>query len=298
MHKTILITGANRGLGFAAAQALARAGHQLVMTSRDAARGQAAAERIRAQQPDAQVESINLDLSDLDSVRRFADAFASRYGQLDVLIANAANLPEAREPAYTPGGRELTFATNHLGHFLLAHELLPLMERAAQRSGEARLVVVSSRLHLPRSMGPETRFDFEDLDLRRNYHPMVAYKNSKLANIWFTYEFDRRYGERGVRANALCPGFVPATAAANAKRFQRFMFTQILARMPFARTLESAVATYSYVATDPALRGVGGKFFAEKLIIPSSPESYDKSKASRLWQISEQLVSAERSAVL
>jgi NAD(P)-dependent dehydrogenase (short-subunit alcohol dehydrogenase family) len=221
---------------------------------------------------------------------RFAERFATRERVLDLLVANAANMPYTKKPELTENGLEKTFATNHLGHFLLVTKLLPSLEGAAGETGEAHVVVVSSRLHQPKSIGPEVRFDFSDPNLTHRYHPMVAYKNSKLANLWFTYELNRRLDGTGITANALCPGFVPATIADEARGLRRFRFKHILSRLPFARTPTEATDTYLFVGAHPSLKGVGGKFFAEGRQIRSSLESYDEDKAAWLWALSEQLV--------
>lgn len=288
--KLVLITGGSRGLGFAAARKFARAGFRVVLTSRSAARADEAAAALRLETPEAVIWGMALDLSSLGNVRAFAAELAAQEDALHVLVANAANPPNAKVPEYTAEGFETTFATNHLGHFLLTTELLPSLSAAADRTGEARVVVVSSRLHQPKSMGPEVRFDFSDPNLTRNYHPMVAYKNSKLANLWFAYELNRRVQGSGITANALCPGFVPTTIANDARGLRWFMFRQVLSRLPFARTLDEATDTYLFVATHPSLKGIGGRFCAEGREISSSPESYDEGKAARLWALSEELV--------
>ena len=288
--KLVLITGGSRGLGFAAARKFARAGFRVVLTSRSATRADEAATALRLETPEAVIRGMALDLSSLGSVRAFAAELAAQEDALHVLVANAANIPNAKVPEYTAEGFETTFATNHLGHFLLTTELLPRLSAAADRNGEARVVVVSSRLHQPKSMGPEVRFDFSDPNLTRNYRPMVAYKNSKLANLWFTYEFNRRVAGSGVTANALCPGFVPATITDEAHGLRRFVFRHVLSRLPFARMLDEATDTYLFAGTHTALKGVGGKFFAEEREVHSSLESYDEDKARGLWELSEELV--------
>lgn len=286
--RRVLITGGSRGLGFAAATKLAQRGFAIVLTSRTAARAEVAAERIRAAVANADVRGMALDLSSLAAVRAFVQRFAQATPALHVVIANAATQP-TKQPQRTVDGYEMAWATNHLGHFLLVTELVPLLERGVAETGEARVVVVSSRLHMPGSMGPQVRFDWNDLDLQHNYHPMRAYKNSKLANIWFAYELNRRVEQRGITANALCPNFVPETIADEASGVRRVLYKYVLSLLPFAHSLDEATNTYVYVATDPALRGVGGKFFGEGRPIASSPESYDLAKAARLWQVSEQL---------
>lgn len=289
--RVVLITGGSRGLGFAAAKKFVQAGFRVVLTSRSETRARDAAETIYRELPGAAVQGLALDLSSLEDVRSFAERFTLQERTLDVLVANAANMPQAKKPEFTENGLERTFATNHLGHFLLVTGLLPSLQGAAEETGEARVVVISSRLHKPNTMGPEVRFDFGDPNLTRGYQRVVAYKNSKLANLWFTYELNRRIAGSGITANALCPGFVPATIAADAHGLRRLVFKHVLARLPFARTLAEATDTYLFVATRSPT-GVGGMFFAEAREYLPTLESYDEDKAAWLWTLSEQLVDA------
>lgn len=288
-RRSILVTGGSQGLGLAAATRFAARGHRVVLTSRSPERARAVAEQIRAQigttDPD-DITGYALDLSSLHSVRTFAASLRARGAPLHVLMANAAIRPPRRR-TLTSDGTEVVFATDHLGHFVLAAELLPLLHAAARDDGDARLVVVTSRLHRPGVVGPSVRLDLDDPNLSRGYRPMRAYKNAKLANLLFAYEFERRHGPNGVHANALCPGFVPATIADNASGLQRLAYRHVLTHLPFARPLDEAVDTYEYVAFDPALRDVGGQFYAEKQPIRSSPDSYDLLLAQRLWTLSE-----------
>lgn len=288
-RRSILVTGGSQGLGMAAATRFAARGHRVLLTSRSGERARAAAEQVRARVSTTDPQNVvgeALDLSSPSSVRTFAAALRSRGEPLHVLVANAAIRPPPRR-TLTGDGVEVVFATDHLGHFALAMDLLPLLHAAARDDGDARLVVVSSRLHRPGVVGPSVRLDLDDPNLSRGYRPMRAYKNAKLANLLFTYEFERRHGPNGVHANALCPGFVPATIADNASWLQRLAYRHVLTHLPFARPLDEAVDTYEYVALDPALRDVGGQFYAEKQPIRSSPDSYDPLLAQRLWVLSE-----------
>jgi retinol dehydrogenase 12 len=292
--KVGLITGGSQGMGFVAARKLAKLGYRLIVTSRQAQKAEEAAAKLNQAVTGAQVRGMALDLSSLQSVAEFVKNLSEQEQSLHLLIANAAYWPNSKVPAWTSDGFEMTFGTNHLGHFRLVNGLLPLLQRGAKEADEARIVVVSSRLHLPRSMGPDTRFDFDDPNLRGNYEPMVSYKNSKLANIWFAYELNRRITGSGVTVTALCPGFVPETQAAYSQGLRKFFFKYVMPRFPFATTANAATETYVYVATEPSLKGVGGKFYGEKKEIASSEESYDVVKAARLWQLSEELIAGKQ----
>jgi retinol dehydrogenase 12 len=283
-----LVTGANRGLGYGIAQKLAKKGFRVVITSREKARADEAAEKIKAAVPGADVKGAALDLASLASVRSFAETFASQEPVLDLLVNNAGIMMQEKARKLSPEGHEITFATNHLGHFLLTNMLLPNLKAAP----EARVVVVASRLHLPKSMGTEVNFNFDDINQNDGYDPMRAYKNSKLANVWFAKELQRRLSGSSVTANAVCPGFVPETIAEQTRGMQRFMMKYIMPLLPMAHTVDEATDTFLKVATDPALKGKGGEFYGEMKVIDSSPESQDAGKAKRLWELSEKLTAA------
>lgn len=203
-----MITGGNRGIGLMTARKLAERGCRVILTSRNVELGEQAADWIQQQVPGAEVETTQLDLASFASIHKFADAFHARGLPLHVLINNAGLMNVNKQPKFTTDGFELTIGTNHLGHFLLVHLLLPDLLRSAP----ARLVIVSSQTHMPGiGSGPLVDFDYDNLRAEKYYQPEVFYKNSKLANIWFGYELQRRLAgrERGnseQRVSRLCPG--------------------------------------------------------------------------------------------
>lgn len=152
------------------------------------------------------------------------------------------------------------------------------------------MITVSSELHNPEyAGGPAPDFDYENIKGEKYYHPQIFYRNSKLANLWFAYELQRRLAGTGVTSNAVCPGFVPAAIAARRKSpIARFFYAQIMARMPFARSLEQASSSYMFAATDPGLEGIGGKFIVAGKEKCSSNASYDEEQAKHLWELSWQ----------
>jgi NAD(P)-dependent dehydrogenase (short-subunit alcohol dehydrogenase family) len=197
--KTILITGATSGIGLEAARVLACKGHKLIGTGRSAERCEKARLSILESCPQAQIRFEIADFSSLEAVRRLgacAREITAVEG-LDILVNNAGQITEHYTP--TPDGYETQFAVNHLAPFLLTHELLPVLQKA----GQARVINVSSRSH--RFM----RIFWGDVMLRRFYNVLLAYKQSKLANVLFTFELNRRFAsENGLRAYALHPGLV------------------------------------------------------------------------------------------
>jgi retinol dehydrogenase-12 len=279
--KTILITGGGRGLGRATAEKLAAAGDRVVLVARTDASAGAAAEAIRVGHPDAVVDPRSLDLASLAAVRAFASDALERDEPIDVLFHIAAVMQQSPTRRVTVDGNEETLAVNVLAPFLLTCLLLPALER----STSARVVNVSSRLHVPGSRGPSVDFDFDDAQLERGYQRDRAYKNSKLAVMWFTYELARRLPPRTITANAVCPGFVPTTAAESAHGVKRLLMRTLLPHMSFATSIAAASDSLVFMATDPTLDGVTGRFYGEMHQIESSPESHDADRARRFWEL-------------
>jgi NAD(P)-dependent dehydrogenase (short-subunit alcohol dehydrogenase family) len=282
--RVAMITGGNSGIGFATVSKLAEKGFVVILASRNQQASAQAIELIHAVTPNAIVESIPLDLASFASVRQCVSAFQSKGYPLHILINNAGGSVPGKQASFTADGFELTFGTNHLGHFLLTNLLLEDLKRSAP----ARVITVSSELHNPdHARGSVPDFDYDNLKGEKYYNPQVFYRNSKLANMWFAYELQRRLTGTGVTSNAVCPGFVPAAIAARRKsRIVRFFYAQIMARMPFARSLEQASSSYMVAATDPNFEGVGGKFIVDGKEKRSSDDSYDEEKAKRLWEMS------------
>ena len=233
-----MITGGNSGIGFATANKLALQGFHVILASRNQQASRQAITQIHASNPNALVESIPLDLASFAAVRQCAAAFQARGYPLHILINNAGGSVPGKQASFTVDGFELTLGTNHLGHFLLTNLLLDDLKRSAP----ARVITVSSEKHIPGyAGGPPPDFDYDNLKGEKYYNPEVFYRNSKLANMWFAYELQRRLTGTGVTSNAVCPGFVPEAIAARRKSpIEKFFYAQIMARMPFARSLEQA----------------------------------------------------------
>ncbi len=279
-----MITGGNSGIGFATATKLAARGFHVILASRNQVSSEQAISRIRAGNPNAIIESIPLDLASFAAVRQCVAAFQGKGYPLHILINNAGGSIQGKQARFTTDGFELTLGTNHLGHFLLTNLLLEDLKKSAP----ARVITVSSQLHIPGYAGPPPPdFDYDNLKGEKYYDAKTFYRNSKLANMWFTYELQRRLMGTGVTSNAVCPGFVPAAIAGHQTSFiKRFMYEQILARMPFARSLEQASDSYLIAATDPQYEEIGGRFIVDGKERLSSDDSYDEQKARRLWDAS------------
>lgn len=276
--KTILITGSTHGIGEAAAYALAAQGHQIILHGRNPQRCQEVAERIQRQTSNHNLAWFAADFSAVAQVRQLAQQVRQRFHHLEVLVNNAGNFFIFKR--HSPDGCELTWAVNHLSYLVLTLELLPLLKASAP----ARIINVSSDSHHGKKLDCDPLTGLE----KRPYMSWKAYGRSKLANVLFTYELARRLEESGVTANALHPGLV-RTNIWNKFGWVTRLATPLLLRG--ALPAEEGAQTIIYLATDPAVEGVSGKYFYRCQAVPSSPESYDMESARRLWEAGETLLS-------
>jgi NAD(P)-dependent dehydrogenase (short-subunit alcohol dehydrogenase family) len=286
--RTAVVTGANSGLGLVTARELARAGASVVMACRNLDKGHTAVDEVRAAVPEAQLQLEDLDLASLASVRGFADRFRATHDGLDLLINNAGVMATPRRR--TADGFELQFGTNHLGHFALTTALLAKMEGRE----DARVVTLSSTAH---KMG---RINFDNLNGDRNYFRWNAYGQSKLANLLFALELDRRLRAAGstVKSLAAHPGY----AATNLQSAGPPMVDRLLMKVGNAvgaQSDEMGALPILYAATEPGLEGgtyVGPDSFREQrghpTIVHPSGRARDPETARRLWEVSERMTAA------
>jgi len=278
-----VVTGANSGLGIVVAQELARAGAEVVLACRDADRGAAAVEQIQTASPGALVEFRQLDLADLGSVREFAGRLAAKSRPLDLLVNNAGVMAPPRR--LSADGFELQLATNHLGHFALTGLLLDRL----LSSPAGRVVSVSSVLH------KSGRIDFDDLQGAETYSRWRAYAQSKLANLLFAFELDRRARAAGVSLASVAahPGYANTNLqAASGGAFARVLalanpfFAQSAAAgaLPLLCAATTAVEGASYLGPD----GPGERRGYPRLV-NASAAAHDEATAERLWTVSEEL---------
>ena len=273
--RTVLVTGANVGIGFETARALAAHGAHVTLACRDATKGEAAAGRIRAKHPSAEVEVRTLDLASLGSVRQFAEALPD--APLDVLVANAGVFGGGYRE--TADGFEWTVGVCHVGHFLLVELLLDRLEAG----GGGRVVMVSSEGH----KSPRT-LDFDNFpQTREGFAPMAAYGQAKLCNILHAKELQRRYGDRGITAFSLHPGTLVPTAIGRNSLVARILIQAI---RPFTKSLAQGAATSVLCAVHPAVADLGGEYFSDCRIARPSREAESEATAERLWEISEEWV--------
>lgn len=284
--RTAVITGTG-GLGFEDALALARAGAHVILAGRSPSKGTAAVDRIRQSVPGATVRFAALDLASLDSIEAFGEGLHSSIDSLDLLINNAGVMtPPERQ--VTANGFELQFGTNHLGHFALTAQLLPLLRKGNQ----PRVVTLSS------VAARSGAIDFDNLQSERSYKPMVAYGQSKLACLMLAFELQRRSDAAGwgIRSIAAHPGISRTDLLPNgagawsapgiARRFLWFLF------QPAAK---GALPTL-FAATAPQAQG-GAYYGPDKLgetrgyptVANVPPQALDIGMAERLWSESERL---------
>jgi NAD(P)-dependent dehydrogenase (short-subunit alcohol dehydrogenase family) len=272
--KTVVITGATSGIGQVALARLAAMGARLVVVARDKARGEAALASLGTISPGTNHSIHYADLSRLADVKRVAAEIAAAEPRIDVLINNAGALFGSRQ--VTTDGMELTFATNHMSYFVLAHGLRDRLRASAP----ARVVNVASDAHKGKKL------DFSDLQSANNYRGLYVYGRSKLCNILFTRELARRWEGSGVTANSLHPGFVSTRFGDQSGGMLSFL---VRAAKTFAISPEKGAETIVYLASSGEVSNANGLYYYKCRPATPSIEAQDNDSARRLWQESEKL---------
>ncbi|MEU3622390.1 SDR family NAD(P)-dependent oxidoreductase [Amycolatopsis coloradensis] len=286
--KTFLVTGGNAGIGYFAAEQLAGTGATVLLGSRDAAKADAAMASIRTRVPDASLGHLRLDLSDLPSLKSSVDTL--KIGRLDAVVCNAGVLLDDQPRRETADGHELTFATNHLGHFVLVHHLMPLLEAA-----DAGRVVTTGSF-----VGKSAELDLDDLQSKRDYQPKRTYARSKLAQMLFAFELDRRLRAAGSTVLSVVdhPGGAldsltpprPVHPAPNGRQFPAGLLLH---------GKEAGAWPAVRAVLDPAVRG--GEMFGPRVFglrgeprrEPVRGKLADTALAARLWAASAGLTGVE-----
>lgn len=295
--KKALITGANSGIGFHAARHLAAAGCSVILGCRNRAKGEAARGKILAETPSASVEVGMLDLASLASIRSYAEAFLKSGARLDLLINNAGVMAFPTRQT-TEDGFERQFGTNHLGHFALTGLLLPAILAAPA----ARVVTVASNAH----KGAKMRFD--DLQYSNGYQPWLPYRQSKLANLLFGFELQRRLERAGSRTASIVvhPGLSNTSIMANGPVKGGGVISVMgpIVMNVFAQSEEQGSFPTLYGATSP--QALGGHYYGPNgfgewrgapVEVQAKPRAKDLADAARLWEISEQLTGVSYAAI-
>ncbi|MFN2425921.1 MAG: SDR family NAD(P)-dependent oxidoreductase [Candidatus Binatia bacterium] len=308
---SVLVTGGNSGIGLECARTLARAGRHVVIASRSRRASDEAVRRIGAEAGPDCIEAMDLDLASPASIRRLVAEIDARNLPLQSLVLNAG-LQYTKGPVLSDDGYELTFAVNHLGHFLLANLLL---SRVAART-PSRIVIVSSGVHDPARLTGMPKPKIADLDTLAatggatagKFSGPLAYVNSKVCNLWFAYELARRLettglsrGDRPIAINSFDPGLVPGSGLArDYPAPARFVWESVMPAMasaltrfvPAVSTAPKSGAALAQLVLDPRLGAPGARYYPSHtrwLETPSSELSYDAGRARELWEASIRL---------
>ncbi|XP_065676210.1 WW domain-containing oxidoreductase-like [Hydra vulgaris] len=278
---TAVITGANSGIGFETALALSLHGCHVILACRTKVKGEQAASLIlKKQKIPVKVDVVECDLASLDSVKRCAETILLKKWTIKILICNAGvmGLPYS----LSSDGIESTFAINHLGHFYLVN----LLKDVLLSSAPARVIIVSSESHRFPSLYGDT-FEIRDVPMKKSdYISMVAYNQSKLCNLLFAFELNRRLEPFGVTCNAVTPGCLISTSIQRHSYFYKLLF--LLAR-PFAKSQSQGASTLVYCAASLEMEGVGGFYFNNCAGCAPSQLSSNEQLAKELWDFSEKL---------
>ena len=277
-NKTVLVTGANSGIGLEASVKLARMGARLVLVARDEKKLAAAIADVKARGESSNVSGHLCDFSEQARIHHFAHEVLQTYDRLDVLVNNAGTVNDVRR--VTTDGFEHTFAVNHLGYFTLTNLLLPLLKKSAP----ARVVNVSSGMHRKGDL------DWDDLQMEKGYFILRAYTRSKLANVLFTRELAKRLEGTGVTVNALHPGGVATNIYAGAPWYAKPLVA--MAKL-FMDTPEQGGDTLVYLASSADVEGKTGGYYERNTLVDPAPLAQDDAVAKKLWSVSESLTAAK-----
>ncbi|XP_063044883.1 retinol dehydrogenase 12-like [Engraulis encrasicolus] len=281
--KTVLITGANTGLGKETAVDLASRGARVILACRDMGRGGRAAEEIRKRSGNGNVLLKQLDLASLESVRRLATDVLATEERLDILINNAGVICPKRQ---TEDGFEMQFGVNHLGHFLLTNRLLPILKK----STPSRVVNVSSLAH------EKGKINFDDINQEKDYDPIKSYQQSKLANVLFSRELAKRLEGSGVTVYSLHPGVIITEIFRHLseimtpwKRMYWGALITVLTPLIFKSTNQGAQTTI-YCAVEESIANTSGLYYSDCAPKQPAPQACDDEAAKRLWDLSSSMV--------
>ena len=281
--KTIIITGANSGIGKEAAVQLAQCGATVIMACRSADRGASALAEVREKSNSQHVELMQVDMASQASIRQFAEAFLAQHPRLDVIIHNAANFDHTlKQPVLTADGVETIFATNHIGIFLLTHLLLDRLKASAP----SRILTVASKGLVTY---PFLDIEFDNLNGERKFSTQHAYYHSKQAQVMFTYDLAQRLQGSGVTVNCVRVTNValPDERLGHLPRWLRQIYKF---KRSMSITPERQAQTYVYLAADPAVQQVTGGYWDENnRRVRSNAKSYNPETWQKLWDVSSRL---------
>lgn len=282
-NKTVMITGANSGIGKAASIQLAGLGAHVVMVCRNRERGEQAVEEVRSTFDNARVELILADMASQESVRKAVAEFLSRHDGLDVLIHNAANFDHRqKKPVVTADGIETVFATNHINIFLMTELLLDSLKKRTP----SRIITVASK---GLSVYPFLAVDFDNLNGEKTFSMQRAYYQAKQAQVMYTFYLSERLKNSGITVNCVRVGNV-AVPDSRLAHLPGWLVKIYHAKRKFALTPEKMAETYVWLAGDPALQNVSGAYWdAPNKPAKANRNAYKLETQERLWKVSEKL---------
>ncbi|XP_034998956.2 retinol dehydrogenase 12, like isoform X1 [Hippoglossus stenolepis] len=274
--KTVVITGANTGIGKETAMDLAKRGAKVIIACRDMEKAEAAVKDVIEKSDNKNVLCMKLDLADTKSIREFAEAINKEEPKLNILINNAGVM--VCPYGQTADGFEMQIGVNHMGHFLLTHLLLDLMKRSVP----ARIVTVSSMAH---SWGA---INLDDINSEKGYNKANAYSQSKLANILFTHTLAKKLEGTGVTTYSLHPGVVQTDLWRHLSGPQQFVMKMV---SPFTKDSVQGAQTTIYCAVEPSLEKESGGYYSDSAPANCSAAGKDDDVAQKLWDLSCRLLS-------
>lgn len=298
--KVAIVTGANCGLGYRATEMLCKLGVEVIMACRSEVKAKEAMDKVKQANSEAHVDFLPLDLSNLQSVKTFADQFLATGRPLHILVNNAGIFDYQSPRQTTADGFELHMATNHIGHFLLTSLLLDKLKETGKENDKARIVVVASLLHDTESKrnvkGSVKDMDYDDFHLAKEgaYTGQQAYKNSKAADVMTVYKLSRLLKDSNVTINTLCPGFIPDTelgrsASSGARFFLRYILGGLLKPVVgVTRSIDHGAGLITQLATDPKHEGETGSYYSDYKVSESSKESRREEDQEKLWAVTKQ----------
>ena len=282
-NKTIIITGANSGIGKAAAALLAKYGANIIMACRSEERGRKAMDEISRESGNQKIEFLPLDLASQDSIRQFATSFQAQHSHLDVLIHNAANFDLSfKNPVLTVDGVETIFATNHVGPVLLTHLLLDLLKKSAP----SRVITVASKGLVTY---PFLDIEFDNLNGERKFSPQHAYYHSKQAQVMFTYDMAEELKGSGITFNCVRVTNVALSdeKVSQLPNWQRKIYEL---KRKMAITPEQQAGTYVYLAADKAVENISGGYWDENNhLVKSNKNSYNLTTWKKLRNVTNKM---------
>ena len=280
-NKTIIVTGANSGIGKAASIQLARLGARVVMMCRNKERGEQALQDVRSTSKSDKVELILVDMASQESIRNAVKEFLGNHPRLDVIIHNAANFDHnQKKPVITADGLETVFATNHVNIFLLTNLLLETLKKSAP----SRIITVASKGLISY---PFLDIEFDNLKGEKNFNLQHAYYHAKQAQVMFTFDLAERLKGSGVTVNCVRVGNV-AIPDTRLDHLPKWMLKMYEMKRKFAMTPEKMAETYVWLAADPALKETtGGYWDAPNVPAKANKNAYNQETRKKLWDVTQ-----------